>query len=89
MEEFYYDKHPNLIGPVMKTTVCKIVKKPQINNTVSDKISGYVSEFYNDYINQFEDRNDINVGKGIHEFVKKNKLGLQEEKYVLSILKLK
>lgn len=45
--------------------------------------------FYNDYINQFEDRNDINVGKGIHEFVKKNKLGLQEEKYVLSILKLK
>lgn len=50
MEEFYYDKHPNLIGPIMKTTVCKIVKKPQINNTVSDKISSYVTGIYNDYI---------------------------------------
>lgn len=50
MEEFYYDKHPNLIGPIMKTTVCTIVKKPQINNTISDKISSYVSEIYNNYI---------------------------------------
>jgi large-conductance mechanosensitive channel len=50
MEEFYYDKHPNLIGPIMKTTVCKIVKKPKINNTISDKISSYFSDLYNDYI---------------------------------------
>jgi len=50
MDEFYYDKHPNLIGPIMKTTVCTIVKKQQINNTVSDKISSYVTSLYNDYI---------------------------------------
>lgn len=48
--EFYYDKHPNLIGPVMKTTVCKIIKKPQINSTISDKISTYFTDLYNDYI---------------------------------------
>ena len=48
--EFYYDKHPNLVGPVMKTTICKIIKKPQINNTISDKISSYFSDLYNDYI---------------------------------------
>lgn len=48
--EFYYDKHPNLIGPIMKTTVCKIIKQPQINNTISDKISSYLSDFYNEYI---------------------------------------
>lgn len=52
MEEFYYDKHPNLVGPIMKTTICKIVKKPKINNTVSDKISSYISEVYNGYISE-------------------------------------
>lgn len=45
--------------------------------------------FFNDYTGQFENKDDINKGKGIHEFVEKNKLGLLEEKYVLTILKLK
>lgn len=48
--EFYYDKKPNLIGPVMKTTVCKIIKQPQINNTISDKVMTYFSDIYNEYI---------------------------------------
>lgn len=48
--DFYSGKQPNLIGPIMKSTVCKIMKKPAINNTVSDKITTYLSEFYKDYI---------------------------------------
>ncbi|MEB2782777.1 6-bladed beta-propeller [Algoriphagus sp. C2-6-M1] len=44
--------------------------------------------FFNDYMSQFKNKYLPNEGKGIHEFVAKNKLGLQEEKYVLTILKL-
>jgi len=35
----------------MKTTVCKIIKTPQSNYTISDKISMFLSDFYNEYIN--------------------------------------
>ena len=48
--EYYSNKHPDLIGPIMKSTVNKIIKKPTINNTISDKISQYISQFYNKYI---------------------------------------
>lgn len=48
--DFYSGKQPNLIGPIMKSTVCKIMKKPTINNTVSDKVTTYLSEFYKDYV---------------------------------------
>jgi len=49
--DFYSGKRPNLIGPVMKSTICKIVtQKPNINNTVSDKITAYVSDLYGSYI---------------------------------------
>lgn len=48
--DFYSGKQPNLIGPIMKSTVCKIMQKPAVNNTVSDKITTYLSELYKDYI---------------------------------------
>lgn len=48
--DFYSGKQPNLIGPIMKSTVCKVMKRPVINNTVSDKITTYVGGLYNDYI---------------------------------------
>lgn len=49
--DFYSGKRPNLIGPVMKSTICQIVtKKQNINNTVSDKITAHFSDFYNGYI---------------------------------------
>ncbi|QKF93834.1 hypothetical protein QKU48_gp0376 [Fadolivirus algeromassiliense] len=48
--DFYSGKQPNLIGPIMKSTMCKVIKKPTINNTVSDKVSSYVSDLYKDYI---------------------------------------
>lgn len=48
--DFYSNKQPNLIGPVMKSTICTIVQKPTINNTVSDKITSYVGDLYKDYI---------------------------------------
>lgn len=50
--DFYSGKQPNLIGPVMKHTICKVIKKPQINNTVSDKISNFMSNLYKTYIMQ-------------------------------------
>lgn len=48
--DFYSGKQPNLIGPIMKNTVCTVMKRPVINNTVSDKVSTYVSRLYQDYI---------------------------------------
>lgn len=48
--DFYSGKQPNLIGPIMKTTVCKIIKKDVVNNTISDKISKFMSDFYKSYI---------------------------------------
>jgi len=48
--DFYSGKQPNLIGPVMKSTICRVIKKPNINNTVSDKIATYMSDLYKDYI---------------------------------------
>lgn len=48
--DFYSGKQPNLIGPIMKSTVCQAIKRPVVNNTVSDKISTYVSGWYQDYI---------------------------------------
>lgn len=50
MDYYYYGKTPNLIGPIMKSTVSKIVKAPVVNNTVSDKITSYISDFYETYI---------------------------------------
>jgi|688.fasta_scaffold597670_2 hypothetical protein len=48
--DFYSGKQPNLIGPIMKITMSKVMKKPNINNTVSDKVTSYISKFYKDYI---------------------------------------
>jgi hypothetical protein len=48
--DFYTGKRPNLIGPIMKSTMCRISQKPIINNTVSDKITEYISGIYNEYI---------------------------------------
>ncbi len=48
--DFYSGKQPNLIGPVMKSTICKIMKQKPVNNTVSDKVVLYVTNFYENYI---------------------------------------
>lgn len=48
--DFYSGKQPNLIGPVMKSTICKIMKQKPVNNTVSDKVISGVTNFYNNYI---------------------------------------
>lgn len=48
--DFYSGKRPNLIGPIMKSTICQISKSSTVNNTVSDKITSYISTIYSDYI---------------------------------------
>jgi hypothetical protein len=48
--DFETGKPPNLIGPIMKSTVNKVIKKPTTNSTISDQITTYVSDFYNNYI---------------------------------------
>lgn len=48
--DFYSGKQPNLIGPVMKSTVCKVMKQKPVNNTVSDKVILCVTTFYKDYV---------------------------------------
>jgi hypothetical protein len=49
--DFYSKQPPNLIGPVMKETLNDIIKsKPEIHNTVSDKLAKYVTEIYTNYI---------------------------------------
>lgn len=50
MDNYYYGNTPNLIGPIMKTTVTKIIKNPVVNNTISDKVTSFVSDFYGSYI---------------------------------------
>jgi len=47
---FCPNKQPNLIGPVMKSTICTIVKNPTINNTVSDKVASYIGDLYKEYV---------------------------------------
>jgi len=48
--EYYYGKQPNLIGPIMKSTVTKAIKQSNINNTISDKITSYIENLYKQYI---------------------------------------
>lgn len=48
--DFYTGKQPNLVGPIMKSTVNKIVKIQPSNNTISDKITAMVNDFYTNYI---------------------------------------
>lgn len=48
--EFYSGKQPNLIGPIMKDTMDKIINNTNPNPTISDKVNNLVSGFYNDYI---------------------------------------
>lgn len=48
--EFYSNSRPDLIGGQMKKTVYKVMKKKSNNVTVSDKVSGMLSVFYQDYI---------------------------------------
>ncbi len=49
--EFFSSGKPRLIGPVMKSTVMKIMKSPvTTNNTVSDKVMKYASSFYTNYL---------------------------------------
>lgn len=49
--DFYSGKQPNLIGPLMKSTIYKVIKKPQIaGNTISDKVSNGLSSLYKTYI---------------------------------------
>jgi hypothetical protein len=46
MEFFYSGKQPNLIGPIMKSTISKVITTPITNGTISDKIIN----FYKYYI---------------------------------------
>lgn len=48
--DYYTGKQPNLVGPIMKSTVNKVTKLQPSNNTISDKITTYVNDFYNTYI---------------------------------------
>lgn len=52
--DFYTGKPPNLVGPIMKSTVNKVTKLVPSNNTISDKITAYVNEFYNNYIAEYK-----------------------------------
>ena len=44
--DFYSGKQPNLIGPIMKSTVCKIMKKPTINNSFL-KFNTFIGNYLN------------------------------------------
>lgn len=48
--DYYTGKQPNLVGPIMKLTVNKVTKLQPSNNTISDKITTYINDFYNNYI---------------------------------------
>lgn len=48
--EFDSTTEPNLIGPRIKKTINKIIKKKSNSNTISDKISNMVTNFYKEYI---------------------------------------
>lgn len=52
--DFYSREQPNLIGNVMKETIYNVVKKPKVNNTVSDKIANMLSVFYKEYIMEYK-----------------------------------
>lgn len=43
-------KQPNLIGPVMKSTVFNVMKTQNGGCTISEKAIGYISNFYNNYV---------------------------------------
>ncbi len=50
--DFFSGKNPDLIGPTMKSTLNDIMNRPKVNNsTISEKIVLWLSDFYNDYIN--------------------------------------
>lgn len=49
--EFYSGKQPNLVGPVMQSTIDNITQTPIIGSTVSDKIMKCFKFIYDDYIN--------------------------------------
>ena len=48
--DFYSGKQPNLIGPIMKSTVCEVMKKQTVTNTISDRVSNIMGDFYKSYI---------------------------------------
>jgi hypothetical protein len=51
--DYYYGRKPNLIGPLMTNTVNDISQKPVNGNTISDKVSGVFTAFYDNYIKDF------------------------------------
>ncbi len=48
--EYYSGSRPNLIGPIMKATVNKAIKRPAIGNTISDKVTNHITKMYNNYV---------------------------------------
>jgi hypothetical protein len=54
--EYYSNRQPNLITKVMQSTIDNIAKKGgnsgMTNSTISDKISNYISNFYQKYIQE-------------------------------------
>jgi len=47
---FYSNSKPDLVLPSIKKTVFKIVNKPVVNNTLSDKIVNMAGGFYQKYV---------------------------------------
>jgi hypothetical protein len=52
----YTGRQPNLVGPVMRNEINKIIRKPtkNIGNTISDKISSSINDFYTNYIGPYK-----------------------------------
>ncbi len=48
--DFYSNTRPNLVGPRIKHTVYKIIKKKSNGSTISDKVSNSMSSIYTAYI---------------------------------------
>lgn len=52
--DFYSNSKPDLVGPMVKKSVYKIMKKEIDNNTISDRISKLLTDFYKDYIKEYK-----------------------------------
>ena len=48
--DYFSNKQPNLIGNKVHKTVYHILQAPTADPTLSDKISGFFTSFYRDYI---------------------------------------
>jgi hypothetical protein len=50
--EFFSNSKPDLVNPIVRKSVFKIMKSDTSNTTISDKISSILTSFYTDFISE-------------------------------------